>query len=70
MTKMKQGWDNLSRASRIAACMWPSLVPENIKAEARTINYGEGKSDPLTAKAGRVVVRNYDNVPGLHRKRR
>jgi hypothetical protein len=59
----------LPRASKLAACLWPSLVPENIKAEMRTIPYGVGEADPLSAKVGRVVVRNYDNVPGLRRKR-
>ncbi len=75
MTKMKEGWDNLPRASRIAALMWPSLVPENTKREMRTIPYGQGEADPLRAKAGNVRsgnrgVRNYDNVPGLRRKQR
>jgi hypothetical protein len=72
-TKMKEGWDNLPRASKLAALAWPSLVPENIKQEMRTIPYGVGEADPLTAKAGNVrsgnrVVRNYDNVPGLRKR--
>jgi hypothetical protein len=74
-TKMKEGWDNLPRASKLAALAWPSLVPENIKAEMRTIPYGPGEPDPLSAKAGnvshqhRTVVRDYSRVPGLIKKR-
>jgi hypothetical protein len=67
MTKMKEGWNNLPRASKLA---------ENIKAEMRTIPYGVGEADPLTARAGNVRSgnqgggqRNYDNVPGLRRKK-
>jgi hypothetical protein len=75
MTKMKEGWESLPRASKLAACLWPSLVPDNIKAEMRTIPYGVGEPDPLAARTGNVrsgnrVVRNYDNVPGLRRKQR
>jgi hypothetical protein len=75
-TKMKpEGWDQMSRSSKLAACMYKSLVPENIQAQMRTIPYGVGEPDPLRAKAGNVRSgnrgeRNYDNVPGLRRKRR
>jgi hypothetical protein len=66
-SKLKdEGWDQMSRSSKLAALAWPSLVPENIKAQIRTIPYGPGEEDPLTAKAGKV--RNYDNLPLLKRK--
>jgi hypothetical protein len=67
MTKMKEGWDNLPRQSKLAALMWPSLVPETVKAEMRTIPYGAQEADPLMARAGRVVVRDYSKVPGLRK---
>jgi hypothetical protein len=51
MTKLKpEGWDQLSRSSKLAACLWPQLVPDNIRREMQAISYGEGKTDPLTAK--------------------
>jgi hypothetical protein len=72
MKTKPQTWDTLSRSSKIAACMWPSLVDETIKAQARTIHYDVGKGDPLAARATgnvRSSVRNYDRVPGLKRKK-
>jgi hypothetical protein len=51
MTKMKTpSWDSLPRESKLAACLWPQLVPENIKAEMRSISWSEGKTSPLDAK--------------------
>ena len=51
MTKMKTpSWDSLPRESKLAACLWPQLVPENIKAEMRSISWAEGKTSPLDAK--------------------
>jgi len=51
-TKMRnETWDTLPRQSKLAAVMYPELVPDHIQREMRTISYGEGKTDPLTAKA-------------------
>jgi hypothetical protein len=51
MTKMKpEGWDQLSRSSKLAAVMWPQLVPENIRREMNAISWGEGRTSPLDAK--------------------
>jgi hypothetical protein len=52
MKTKTQTWESLPRASKLAACLWPSLVPENIKAEMRTIPYGQGEADPSGLKLG------------------
>jgi hypothetical protein len=47
MTKMKpEGWDQLSRSSKLAAVMWPDLAPKHIQAEMKSISWLEGKTDP------------------------
>ena len=54
MSKMKpQGWNQLSRQSKIAACMYPNLVSDEIREQARTIKYG-ARDDPLRMKASEV----------------
>jgi hypothetical protein len=51
MTKMKpEGWDQLSRSSKLAAVMWPDLAPKHIQAEMKSISWLEGKTDPLSGK--------------------
>jgi hypothetical protein len=69
MTKMKpEGWDQLSRSSKLAAVMWPDLAPKHIQAEMKAISCGEGKLDPLGGKARAAVsklhVRNCIFDPG------
>jgi hypothetical protein len=59
MTKLKpEGWDQLSRSSKLAAVMWPDLAPKHIQAEMRSISYGENKLDPLSGKTAREQLRN------------
>ena len=51
MSKLKpQSWDTLLRQSKLAAVMYPELVPEHIRREMQSIAYGEGRTDPLAAK--------------------
>jgi hypothetical protein len=57
MSKLKpQSWDSLPRQSKLAAVMYPELVPEHIRHEMQSIAYGEGKTDPLTAKRRSEMV--------------
>jgi hypothetical protein len=46
MTKMKpEGWDQLSRSSKLAAVMWPDLAPKHIQAEMKSISWlGKNRS--------------------------
>jgi hypothetical protein len=58
MTKMKpEGWDQLSRHSKLAAVMWPDLVPKHIQDEMKSISWSEGKTDPLSGKVAADQVR-------------
>jgi len=51
MSKLKPStWETLPRDSKLAACLWPTLVPDNIKAEMHSISRSEGKTSPLDAK--------------------
>jgi hypothetical protein len=51
MTKLKpEGWDQLPRQSKLAACLWPDLVPKHIQDEMKSISWSEGKTDPLSGK--------------------
>jgi hypothetical protein len=43
-------WHELPRASRLAACMWPSLVPKGVQQQMRDLSANEQKIDPLAAK--------------------
>jgi hypothetical protein len=49
MTTKRQTWDSLPRASKLAACLWPQLVPEHIKQEMNAISRGENRTSPLDA---------------------
>jgi hypothetical protein len=43
-------WEILSRSSKLAACLWPSLIPKGVQQQMRDISHGEGKRSPLEAK--------------------
>jgi hypothetical protein len=66
MSKLRpETWSELPRSSKLAACLWPQLVPENIRGEMQAISRGEGRVSPLDAKVradnARSGVRvNYD----------
>jgi hypothetical protein len=50
-TKMKTTtWETLPRSSKLAACLWPQLVDENIRREMRSLSANEGKTSPFDAK--------------------
>jgi hypothetical protein len=50
MTKIKPDtWSSLPRNSKLASCLWPALVPDNIKAEMQVLSRNEGKRSPLDA---------------------
>jgi hypothetical protein len=52
--KAQSGWDTLPRASKIAACMFPNLVPKSVQEEMGRITHStEGKRSPLEGKAVR-----------------
>jgi hypothetical protein len=58
MTKLKpESWDQLPRQSKLAACLWPDLVPKHIRDEMRSIARSEDKTDPLSGKVAREQAR-------------
>ena len=67
MTKMRrQGWDNLPRNSKLAACLWPDLVPKDIQAEMGALARNERKFSPLEGKVMRD--NSYRVQPGAGKK--
>jgi hypothetical protein len=46
-------WDQLPRQGKIAAVLWPDLVPKSLQQEMQIISKGEGKLSPLEGKAAR-----------------
>jgi hypothetical protein len=40
----KRSWDELSRAEKLASCMYPDLVPEDRQAEMKAILDNERKA--------------------------
>ena len=55
MSKIKdQTWFQLPRQSRLAACMWPDLMPPSLQAETARISHStEGKKSPMEGKIAR-----------------
>ena len=80
MSKLKpDSWDTLPRQSKLAACMYPDKVPEDIQQEMLKISDGWGRRASLqrridkgNADDGRakptVPDDYYSRVPGLRRK--
>jgi hypothetical protein len=51
MSKLRpETWNELPRSSKLAAVLWPSLVPENIRREMSALSANEGKTSPFDAK--------------------
>ena len=54
MTKIKdQSWFELPRQSRLAACLWPQLMPKSLQDETARITRAEGKKSPMAGKIAR-----------------
>jgi hypothetical protein len=51
MKTKPQDWGSLPRQSKLAACLYPDLVPKNIQDEMKTLSGSEGKRSPLDARA-------------------
>jgi hypothetical protein len=60
-TKMKTTtWETLPRSSKLAACLWFSLVPENVRREMRSLSANEGKTSPFDAKVSESGARAFN----------
>jgi hypothetical protein len=46
----QEDWHSLPRSTRLAAVLWPTLVPKEVQAQMRALSANEQKTDPLTAK--------------------
>jgi hypothetical protein len=51
--RRRETWSSLPRQSKLAACMYPDLVPKHIQDEQQAIARMEGKVSPLDGKAAR-----------------
>jgi len=72
MTKLKsQSWRDLPRQSKLAAVMWPDLVPKDVQDQMRALSANERKLSPLEAKVKMdQALRAAGQVTGTPVKRR
>jgi hypothetical protein len=66
MTESK--WDKMLRIEKIAAVMYPDLVPPDVQREMAEIAHREGKRSPLEQKQARDRERGGAKWPAIRGK--